>query len=83
MFGHNLNTKIIFTKLFDLLGMRNLILSSLNTARSRAARLLVHIFTRFPLLKLTLEEFFLPLTYTYMYNESYQMNIFKYFFILD
>ena len=31
--------------------MRNLILSSLNTARSRAARLLAHIFTRFPLLK--------------------------------
>ena len=65
--------------------MRKLILSSLNTALNVAATLRAHIFTRFPLFKLNIKEkyFFLPLTYTYTCNEPSQMNIFKYFWILD
>ena len=47
-----LYTKIIFAKhFFQLLGMRNLVLSSLNTALNVAATLWAHIFTRFTLLK--------------------------------
>ena len=74
-------TKILSAKLFELLRMRKLILSSLNTA----ATLRAHIFTRFPLFKLNIKEkcFFLPLTYTYTCNEPSQMNIFKYFCFLD
>ena len=67
--------------------MRNLILSSLNTARSRAVRLLAHIFNPFSSIKnLQLKKgvflFLLPIR-TYTYIEPSQMNIFKYFCILD
>ena len=64
--------------------MRNLILISLNTARSRDARLLAHIYTRFPILKTYNErKVFFSSSYLYVYihwtisNEYFQ--IFLYF----
>ena len=57
MFGHDtFIQKSYLLLLFELLGMRNLILSSLYTAGSLAARLPAHTFTRFPHKNLQLKK---------------------------
>ena len=58
----------VFPKLFKLLGKRNLILSSLNTALNVAATLRAHISNRFPILKLNIKEkCFFSSSYLYVY----------------